>query len=475
MPKLKKKPQKSIKGREVSAKKEEEPMRKTRVRVIGIGGGGGSIVSEIASQIKNASFVAANTDSQALKSISRNALRFQFGQNLTHGLGAGMNVELAETAAQNEKERIKKLLEGQDFCVLVASLGGGTGSGASPIFAKIARSLGLITLGIFTLPFKFEGEKKMAIAKESLQKLRLNLNGLAVVPNERIFQIIDKATPLKDALSFINKNLTESLEGLIETIYLPGLINIDFADLKTILQGRGKFAYLNTVSLPETKGGMEAIKKVISSPLYPYSIRGARGVLFNVAGDKILSLGDVSQVSKTISEIINPEAKIIFGICQNKKYQNEIKVCLLATGCGAKVFSGETKKMKKILKKKTVKKILTKPKKQLPAKTPRASLSRAASAEQVKETKPHREPPSITKAKPRQKKIKIMVKTEKETSLAENKEAKTPIAKEEKVEPKVRKNALQIKKEVEEAEKELLAKEQMWETPAFLRRQQKQL
>ncbi|GAI51462.1 unnamed protein product, partial [marine sediment metagenome] len=230
-------------------KAETETIKKTKIRVIGIGGGAGNIVSEIASKMKKASFVVANTDLQALRLASRKAQRFQFGKELTQGLGTGMSAELGEMAAQNEKEKIKKTLEGQDLCVIVACLGGGTASGATPIFAKISKNLGNLTLGIFTLPFKFEGEKKMEMARASLEKLKPKLNALSVIPNERIFQIIDKKTPIKIALSAINKSLAESLEGLIETIYQPGLINIDFADLKAILEGQGRLAYLNTVKV----------------------------------------------------------------------------------------------------------------------------------------------------------------------------------------------------------------------------------
>ena len=181
----------------------------------------------------------------------------------------------------------------------------------------------------------------MEIARESLRKLKPDLNAIVVLPNERIFQAIDKDAPLKDALSAINKNLAEALEGLIEIIYLPGLINIDFADLKTILEGRGRLAFLNTAQVSESSGGTEAVKKALASPLYPYTVRGAKGILFNISGEKELSLSDVSQISKVLSEMVNPEAKIIFGISQSKKYQDKIKVSLLATGCSAKIFSEE--------------------------------------------------------------------------------------------------------------------------------------
>ena len=247
---VKKKPirKKVVKKKKITIFKDSIP--RTKVRIIGIGGGGGSIVSEIVSRVKKADFVVANTDSRALNAI-KHVKRFQFGQNLTKGLGTGMNTEIGEMAAQGEKDKIEKLFEGQDICIIVSSLGGGAGSGASPVFAKISKNLNCITYGIFTMPFQFEGEKKMEIAKEALLKIKPHLNAFSVIPNERIFQIIDKNTPLKDALSAINQKLAENLEGLIEMIYSPGLINIDFADLKTIFGGRGKVAYLNTTEIKE--------------------------------------------------------------------------------------------------------------------------------------------------------------------------------------------------------------------------------
>lgn len=444
-------------------KPEKEPkiesgsVKRTKIRVVGIGGGGGSIVSEIALKTKpnsqktgRLSFVAVNTDRQALKEVSRKVNRFQFGEQLTRGLGTGMNPQLAETAVQNEKDKIKKLLEGQDLVILIACLGGGVSSGAAPIFAKISKNLKNLTLGIFTLPFKFEGEKKMEIAKAGLEQLRPKLNALLVIPNERIFQIIDRATSLKEALSAINKNLTEGLEGLIETIYEPGLINIDFADLKTILEGKGRLAYLNTVKVSKKEDvSKEVIEKLLNSPLYPYGIRGAKRVIFNIAGEKDLSLEEVNQISKNISNLLNKEAKIIFGVSQGKKYQDVLKTTLFATGCGLKIFSGKTKKRRRKRKK-----------------------TAPFQKEEKKETK------NLKKTVHRKRRKKRAVKkTKKNTSSpSETKESgpSAPVASspenQEKVEVKVRKNALQIKKEAEEAEKEMLEKEKIWESPAFLRR-----
>jgi len=460
-------------------KAETETIKKTKIRVIGIGGGAGNIVSEIASKVKKASFVVANTDLQALRSTSRKAQRFQFGKELTQGLGTGMSTELGEMAAQNEKEKIKKILEGQDLLIIVACLGGGTASGAAPIFAKISKNLGNLTLGIFTLPFKFEGEKKMEMARASLEKLKPKLNALSVIPNERIFQIIDKKTPIKIALSAINKSLAESLEGLIETIYQPGLINIDFADLKAILEGQGRLAYLNTVKV-QKKGDsvQEVIEKVLNNPLYPYSIRGAKGVLLNIAGERDLELSEVNQISKTISELVNKDAKIIFGISQNKKYSGIIKTTLLATGCATKIFPKKPKK-RRPKKKKIIEKA------PLPEKLP-TKISLVEGKPKAKTVK------KAKKAKSASRRIKIKIQKE-----SKEKGVSQPEVEEKKADEKVRpqpeapslggseshlpatkeihrKNALQIKKEAEEAEQDLLEKEKLWETPAFLRRQNKE-
>jgi len=464
-------------------KSEKELVKKTKITVIGIGGGGGNIVSEIASKIERATFVTANTDRQALKTTSRKAIHFQFGQNLTQGLGTGMNAELGELAAQNERERIKKLLEGQDLCIIVACLGGGTGSGAAPIFAKISKKLGNITYGFFTLPFKLEGEKKMEIARAALEKLKPRLNSFAIIPNERIFQIVDKSTPLKQALSAINKNLAESLQGLIETIYQPGLINIDFADLKTILDRQGRLTYLNTVEVQGKNKTEEAIKKVLNNPLYPYGIRGAKGVLFNISGEKNLALSEINQISKTISELTNKEAKIIFGLAQPKIYQNTIKITLLATGLSTSIFSGEPKKPKIVRrplpKRKKTKKIT--PKKKRKIKKPQGKPNRLKTAKRLRPTHhPLTRQPSLKrkkrkKNKSRQKKVRRALKVL--SALVKIKTRKKP-KKVKKVSqtkksiinpPQVRKNALQIKKEVEEEEKDIEAKEKFWETPAFLR------
>ena len=424
--KTKKKEVKKIKQKKAVV---DDTIKRTKIRVIGVGGGAGSIISEIASRIKKADFVVANTDLRALKTVKK-AKRFQFGQGLTNGLGTGMNPELGETAALQEKDKIKKLFEGQDLCIIIACLGGGTGSGATSVFAKISKSAGCLTYGIFTLPFEFEGEKKMEIAKNGLEKIRPHLNAFSVIPNERIFQIIDKNTPLKEALSAINERLVKNLEGLIEMIYLPGLINIDFADLKTILSGRGRLAYLNTLEIGEPDKE-ETTKKIISSPLYPYTIKGARGILYNMEGGKGLQLSKVSQISKLISDLVNKNAKIIFGINQSLKQEDKIRITLLAIGC---VLKNDLIKIVKKIEKKKRKRAKPKPKPLPPLPLP---------------PKPKPKPKPKRKPKPK--------------IAEEKKEVVIP-------DGKIRRNALQLKKVIEEEEKEILEKEKVWETPAIFRR-----
>jgi len=488
--------------------KDLESIRQTRIRVIGIGGGGNSIVGEIATKMRKASFVAANTDLAAFKKVPKGVKTFGFGQETTHGLGTGMNSELGHLAAQTNKEKITKLLEGQDLCILIACLGGGAGSGAAPIFAKISRDLGNITYGIFTLPFRFEGEKKLEIAREALEKLKPYLNALTVIPNEAIFKVVDKTTPLNTALSFINKNLADSLEGLIETIYDPGLINIDFADLRTIFEGRGRLAYLNVVQAEGSERAEEAIKKIMANPLYPYTVKGAKGILFNLAG-KALQLDEVAEISRTISNLVNKEAKIIFGISQAGEKPEELKITLLATGCSAKILplkpkemvesSGEkneeiinqkpesekAKTAKPVLRRRPLirrkKKIIRKKKRAVRKKEkskatavivmekPKAKVQPRKAIKQAKKAVEKETQPS-EKVAPRE--IMVVKQSLPIPVSADASASFTGIGVKElpKTESRVRRNALQAKKVVEEIEQEMINDEKQWEVPAFLRR-----
>lgn len=412
-----------------------EGVHKTKIRIVGIGGGGGSIISGIASKIKKVDFVAANTDARALKILSDKIKKVQFGENLTKGLGTGMNVELGELSANEDREKIKKIFEGQDLCILIACLGGGTASGAVPVFAKMAKNSGCLTYGIFTLPFAFEGEKKAIIARETLQKIKPFFNIFSVIPNEGIFQIIDKNTPLQGALSAINDRLIQNLDGLIEMITSVGLVNIDFADLRTILSGYGKLTYLNTVELEENQEESSSAK-LISTPLYPYTFKGAKGILYNIIGGKNLSLAEVKKISSVVSDSVNRNAKIIFGLNQNGKSPKKLKITLLAVGCVSEI------REKPVAKKIVAKKALA----ELPNKIKKKKKKSA-------------------KAKPIAKKeteipiVRVGENPSKETEaalMADN--------------TKIRRSALEVKKVIEAEEKELLEKESLWETPAILRK-----
>ncbi len=395
---------------------EAEGIKKIRIRVIGIGGGGSSIVSEIASRLKKTSFLVADTDSQMFKKSPKNAEFFQFGRGVTFGLGTGMKPELGEMAAENDKERIKKNLKGIDLCIFVATLGGGTGSGAAPVFAKLSKNAEGLNYGIFTLPFEFEGKKKMETARSALEKLRPNLNALSIIPNEKIFQTIERATPLKITLSQLNKILSQGLEGLIEIIYQPGLINIDFADVRTIFKGGGKLAFLNSIEAEGENRLKEATERVLNPPLYPYNIQGSKGILFNITGDRNLGLAEVEQISRSIFELGERGAKIIFGISEEKKEQNRIKITLLAIGCRSNFFSEET--------------LQDTPRQKAKKKNRKPAKNKFPKKANIEEVEKKTEPENL----------------------------------------QIRKNALQVKKEAEAVEKEILEKEKFWETPALLRR-----
>ncbi len=458
-----------------AAKESEFEIKKTKIRVVGIGGGGGNIVSEIADRVRRPSFTIANTDAAALRRASKNVSVFQFGENFTRGLGTGMDPRVAEEAAAQEKEKIKKIMEGQDLVIIVASLGGGAGSGAAPVFAQISKSLGNLTYGIFTLPFEFEGEKKNEIAKAALEKSKPYLNALTILPNERVFEVVPKATPFSKTLSFINNSLSDGLEGLIETIYSTGLINIDFADLRAILVGSGKMAFLNTVALKKgEEAGVDVFEKVFSSPLYPYGIEKARGMLLNIVAQKDLKLAEVNKILAGAAKRINKDARIIFGVGHEGARESSIKVTILATGC---VYAGggngddngrevpvAPPPAPRAPKKTAPKKTILPPKPAKPAKSA-AVLRKKKSAPaklkkvavKIKSLSPAAKEPQAAPEKP------VQDEAGRQSGRGIDAQFAAP----------ERKNALQVKKEIEMEERAMLEQEKAWEVPAFLRKQKK--
>jgi len=490
-----------------AAREPEFEVKKTKIRIIGIGGGGGNIVSEIAARVKKSSFHIANTDFAALRNAPKNVTTFQFGENLTHGLGTGMDAQIAEEAANLERENIKKILEGQDLVIIVASLGGGTGSGAAPVFAQISKSLGNLTYGIFTLPFVFEGAKKNDIARAALDKFRPYLNAISILPNERVFEVVPKATPFSKTLSYINTTLSESLEGLIETIYDTGVINIDFADLRAILAGNGKMAFLNTVSFKKgEEANLDLFEQAFSSPLYPYTIDKARGLLLNIVAKKDLKLLEVNRILTSVSSRIHKDARIIFGVGYEGAPEGEVKVTVLATGCvyddGSvpEAIDKEPAKPKYEPQKKAVAEKKTKLEK--PAAVKKVEAVNKAKVKPVKlKSASNKEIQSLRKSKPAAEKSKEQKKSipvkadkipEKDRKIdifLENIDSKEveeddllEISKDKQqdhrdipiqIENPVRKNALQVKKEIEMEERAMLEQEKAWEVPAFLRKQKK--
>jgi len=393
-------------------------------------------VSEIAKSVGRADFVAANTDLQAQRHLPRGVKAFAFGQELTKGLGCGMDDALGQRAAEAEEERIEHLFEGQDICVLVASLGGGTGSGASSVFAKAAKEAKCLTLGIFTMPFAFEGQKRQEIAKVALERATPHLNAYVVIPNENIFRVIDLKTPMKEAFSLVNKRLSDTLGGFIETLAIPGLINIDFADIKTLLEGRGRLAYLNSVQMQGSQGPDLALKEVLHHPLYDYDITGADRMVFNLTGDRGMRMQQVAEISRTIASF-NTKAKIIFGVSFVPSTKHRMRIALFAVGCKGKEEQG----------------------------APSAPFFKKPAAKKK---------PRAKKAEAVEDAPKVIEKKKKKAAQKKPKAAKPVVSPKVKEPEKVRRNALDVKKAQDQEMKELEKKERQWDIPAFLRNSRSQ-
>lgn len=334
--------------------------KKVRIKIVGIGGGGGNIIAELLKKLKDFSnqkveFVAVNTDSQALKSLPKALKTFSFGQKTTKGLGTGRDVAIGEKAAKEDIEKIKGIFsDNKDLYIIISSLGGGTGTGATPIFTHIAEEMGLVTLGIFTLPFAFEGRKKMDASLKAIERMKDDVNAYMVLPNEKIFSLTKEEISFADSLNLLNDRLADSLEGLLRTIYAPGLINIDWADIKTILEDKKRLAYINFIKSKTTASVDDIAKELLRNPILDYYFEDADNVMFNIEGSKDLSLAMLSQISKKISELA-PNAKIIFGLSQNAKSKSELKITILSTSSEER-----KKKHRAIMKRKKYGRIMNK-------------------------------------------------------------------------------------------------------------------
>jgi cell division protein FtsZ len=302
-----------------------------KIKVVGVGGSGGSAVNRmIQSKIKGVEFVAINTDVQALHH-SFAPVKLHIGRSITRGLGAGMDPDVGRRSAEENQNEIRDLLKGADMVFITCGLGGGTGSGAAPIVADLAKEAGALTVAVVTKPFTFEGAQRHDIGDRAYDQLAENVDTIISIPNDRILQIIDKKTSLLDAFSIVDDVLRQGVQGISELITTPGLINVDFADVKAIMANQGS-ALMGIGRASGENRAIEAAKAAIASPLLEVSVDGARGILFTVTGGPNMGMHEVSEAAKIITASADPNAKIIFGAILNEGMKDDIKVTVIATG-----------------------------------------------------------------------------------------------------------------------------------------------
>ncbi|HOQ67316.1 MAG TPA: cell division protein FtsZ [Candidatus Atribacteria bacterium] len=304
---------------------------KVNIKVIGVGGGGGNAVNRMVRiGLKGVTFVAMNTDTQVLEQ-SLADIRLQIGARLTRGLGAGADPEVGRKAAEEDKEKIFEILEGADMIFITAGMGGGTGTGASPIVAALAKELGALTVAVVTKPFSFEGKKRMQQAEEGIALLREQVDSLIVVPNDRLLQIADSSTSVREAFEMADSILLQGVKSISDLINIPGIVNLDFADVRAIMEGAGTSLMGIGRAGGENKA-KEAAHLAVNSPLLETPFSGAKGILFNVTGGSNLSIWDVNQVAEIITQAASEEANIIFGAIVDEKMKDEIEITVIATG-----------------------------------------------------------------------------------------------------------------------------------------------
>jgi cell division protein FtsZ len=305
-----------------------------RIKVIGIGGGGGNAVNRmVGTGLEGVEFIVANTDLQALRA-NKASVKLQIGSRLTKGLGAGADPNVGRSAALEDTERIIQALDGADMVFVTTGLGGGTGTGAAPVIASLASELGALTIAVVTKPFKFEGKNRQLQAERGLEALRDCVDTIITIPNERLLTIIDRTTPLTEAFATADDVLRQAIQGISDLILVPGLINLDFADVRTIMAGMG-LAMMGTGIADGHERAVEAARRAISSPLLEgASVNGARGVIINVTGGPDLSLVEVSEASSIVHEAADEDANIIFGAVVDPTLTGKVKITVIATGFG---------------------------------------------------------------------------------------------------------------------------------------------
>lgn len=301
------------------------------IKVIGVGGGGNNAINRmINSGLKGVEFISINTDKQALQ-MSQASLKIQIGEKLTKGLGAGANPEIGQKAAEESKEQITEAIKGADMVFITAGMGGGTGTGAAPVVAQAAKDMGILTVGVVTKPFMFEGRKRMLHAETGIEELRSKVDTLVTIPNERLLQVVEKKASIIEAFKIADDVLKQGVQGISDLITIPGLVNLDFADVKTIMMDTG-IAHMGVGRSTGENRAAEAAKQAIHSPLLETSITGATGVLLNITGGSNLGLFEVNEAAELVSQAADPDANIIFGAVIDEKLQDEIRITVIATG-----------------------------------------------------------------------------------------------------------------------------------------------
>jgi len=306
-----------------------------KIRVIGLGGGGcNAITRMVQEEIRGVEFVAMNTDAQAL-AITEAPARIQLGEKLTKGLGVGGDYILGEKAADENRDEIKEIVSGADMVFITCGMGGGTGTGAAPVIAEIAKHSGALTIAVVTKPFIFEGKRRCEVADEGIIQLLGKVDTLIIIPNDRLLDLCDQKTGVDNAFKLADDVLRHGVQAISEVITVPGLINLDFADVKAIMKDAGP-AWMSIGVASGKNRAVEAAKEALSSPLLDVSVNGSKGVLFNVLGGSSLTLFEVNEAAAVIKEAVDPEANIIFGVAHDPSMNDEVKITLIATGFASK-------------------------------------------------------------------------------------------------------------------------------------------
>ncbi len=302
-----------------------------KIKVIGVGGGGNNAVNRmVESGVRGIDFIALNTDRQALYS-SKAEIKLQLGEKLTRGLGAGANPEIGAKAAEENRNDIMEAIKGADMIFITAGMGGGTGTGAAPIVAEIAKELGILTVGVVTKPFTFEGPKRLKHAEQGIEELKAKVDTLVTIPNDRLLQVADKKTTMVEAFVMADEVLKQGIQGISDLIAVPNLINLDFADVKTIMHDKG-IAHMGIGHSSGDNRATEAAKQAIRSPLLETSIEGAKSVLLNITGGSDLGIFEVNEAADLIRASVDQDANIIFGAGIDESLKDELKITVIATG-----------------------------------------------------------------------------------------------------------------------------------------------